>query len=149
MIEPYRFSTELRVRFNETDAQGHVNFAWYLNYFDIALIEYLKTLGYAYAQMLADGVDMLYIDAHAAYRAPAYFDDLLRIHCRIGKIGSTSIRFDFQIFNPFAGRLVATGEITVVFARRDTYDKLRVPDVIRQAVAAYEGVAQDAEAGGR
>ncbi|HSF82967.1 MAG TPA: thioesterase family protein [Anaerolineales bacterium] len=143
MIEPYRFSTELRVRFNETDAQGHVNFAWYLNYFDIALLAYLQTLGCAYTQMLEDGLDMLYIDAHAAYHAPAYYDDLLRIHCRIGRIGSTSMRFDFQIFNPSAGRLVAKGEITVVFARRNTYEKLRVPDAIRQAVSAYEGVVLD------
>ena len=59
MIEPYRFSTKIRVRFNETDAQGHVNFAWYLNYFDIALIEYLRTLGYSYNDMLAEGLDML------------------------------------------------------------------------------------------
>lgn len=143
MIEPYRFYTDLRVRFNETDAQGHVNFAWYLNYFDVALLDYLQTLGYSYTQMLEDGLDMLYIDAHAAYQGPAYYDEKLRIHCRIGKLGNTSMRFDFQIFNPTAERLVATGEITVVCAQRNTYEKLRVPEGIRQAVAAYEGVVQD------
>ncbi|UCH60538.1 MAG: acyl-CoA thioesterase [Anaerolineales bacterium] len=142
MIQPFRFYTDLRVRFNETDAQGHVNFAWYLNYFDIALLAYLHTLGYSYSQMLQDGQDMLYIDAHAVYQAPAYYDDLLRIHCRIGKLGNTSMRFDFQIFKPTVEHLVATGEITVVCAQRDTYEKLRVPEVIRQAVAAYESAVQ-------
>src|SRR3972149_7467778 len=74
MTDLYPFSTSLKVRFNETDAQGHVNFSWFLNYFDVALIEYLRALGYSYNQMLEDGLDMLYIDAHAAYASPAYFD---------------------------------------------------------------------------
>ena len=138
MIEPYRFSTKIRVRYNETDAQGHVNFAWFLIYFDIALVEYLRTLGYSYDDMLAEGLDMLYVDAHAAYHAPARFDEVLRLHSRLGKLGSTSIRFDFQIFGDEDQRLVATGEITVVVAQRKTYQKAPIPSRLRQAVAAYE-----------
>lgn len=138
MIKPYRFSTKIRVRFNETDAQGHVNFAWYLNYFDIALIEYLRTLGYSYNDMLAEGLDMLYVDAHAAYQAPARFDEVLRLHSRPGKLGNTSMRFDFQIFSDEDQRLVATGEITVVIAQSQSYQKTPIPSRLRQAVAAYE-----------
>ena len=99
MADLYRFSTPLRVRFNETDAQGHVNFAWYLNYFDVALIEYLRALGYSYNDMLEEGFDMLYIDAHTAYKSAAYFDEILQVRCRVGKIGNTSLRFDFQVFD--------------------------------------------------
>ena len=139
MTEAYRFHTPIRVRYNETDGQGHVNFAWYFNYFDVALIEYLRDLGYSYTDMLADGVDMLYIDAHSAYKSPAYFDEILRIHCRAGKIGNTSLRFDFQIFGEVDGRQVASGEIVVVIAGRDTYEKRLVPQRLRQAVEAFEG----------
>lgn len=139
MTEAYRFHTPIRVRYNETDSQGHVNFAWYFNYFDVALIEYLRDLGYSYTDMLADGVDMLYIDAHSAYKSPAYFDEILRIHCRAGKIGNTSLRFDFQIFGEVDGRQVASGEIVVVIAGRDTYEKRLVPQRLREAVEAFEG----------
>jgi acyl-CoA thioester hydrolase len=139
LTEAYRFHTPIRVRYNETDGQGHVNFAWYFNYFDVALIEYLRDLGYSYTDMLADGVDMLYIDAHSAYKSPAYFDEILRIHCRAGKIGNTSLRFDFQIFGEVDGRQVASGEIVVVIAGRDTYEKRLVPQRLREAVEAFEG----------
>jgi acyl-CoA thioester hydrolase len=139
LTEAYRFHTPIRVRYNETDSQGHVNFAWYFNYFDVALIEYLRDLGYSYTDMLADGVDMLYIDAHSAYKSPAYFDEILRIHCRAGKIGNTSLRFDFQIFGEVDGRQVASGEIVVVIAGRDTYEKRLVPQRLREAVEAFEG----------
>jgi len=129
------------VRYNETDAQGHVNFAWYLNYFDVALVEYLRSLGYSYSKMLADGLDLLYVDSHVAYRLPAYFDEILHIHCRIGKIGNTSIRFDFQTYAEADERLVATGEITVMMAEPTApkqWTKVRVPDHFRQAVEVFE-----------
>ena len=135
----YKFHETLRVRFNETDLQGHVNFAWYLNYFDVALTGYLRALGYSYQQLLADGLDMFYVDAHAVYRAPSYFDQALRVHCRIGHVGNTSLRFDFQIIAD-DGQLVTTGEITAVMGARGTQEKVRVPDRLRQAIAAYEGV---------
>lgn len=134
MTDLYPFSTSLKVRFNETDAQGHVNFAWYLNYFDIALIEYLRSIGFSYQQMLDENIDMLYADAHASYHAPAHFDDALRIHCCAGKVGNTSLRFDFQIFNEKDNSLTAKGEITVVMADRKTFQKMRVPDHFRQAL---------------
>jgi acyl-CoA thioester hydrolase len=138
MTEPHRFYTPLRVRYNETDAQGHVNFAWYLNYFDVALIEYLRNLGYSYNDMLAEGLDMLYIDAHCAYNSAAYFDELLNVHCRAGKIGNTSLRFDFRILAEADGRDVASGEIVVVIAQRDSYKKAPVPEHLREAVEFYE-----------
>ena len=139
MADLYRFSTPLRVRFNETDAQGHVNFAWYLNYFDVALIEYLRALGYSYNDMLEEGFDMLYIDAHTAYKSAAYFDEILQVRCRVGKIGNTSLRFDFQVFDDAGEREVAVGEIVVVIAERHTYQMTPVPDRLRETIEAYEG----------
>ena len=40
-MEGFRFSTDLRVRFSETDAQGVVHNAVYLDWFEIVLIAYL------------------------------------------------------------------------------------------------------------
>lgn len=137
-MTPYKFHTTLQVRFNETDLQGHVNFAWYLNYFDVALTGYLRALGYSYQQMVADNLDLFYVDAHATYHSPAYFDEVLRVHCCLGHIGNTSLRFDFQVFCETNERLVTTGEIAVVMVDHDSKQKIRVPDYFRQAVAAFE-----------
>ena len=84
--------------------------------------------------MLDENMDMLYVDSHASYKAPAHFDDILRIHCRAGKIGNSSVRFDFQIFNETKDRLTANGEITVMIADRKTFQKKHVPDHFRQAL---------------
>jgi len=144
MDTAYRYHTTLQVRFNETDLQGHVNFAWYFNYFDVAATGYLRTLGYSYQQMRAANVDMFYVNANATYLAPSHFEEMLRIHCRLGYIGNSSLRFDFQIFSEDNQQLVATGEITAITADPETKEKIRVPSSIRQSVAAYEGTNFDA-----
>ena len=40
-VDGFRFSEELNVRFSETDAQGIVNNAVYLNWFEVARVAYL------------------------------------------------------------------------------------------------------------
>lgn len=132
MTESYPFHHKVRIRYNETDAQGHVNFAQYFNLFDLAIIEYMRYLEYDYARMNEIGIDMLYADAHASYHSSSYFDELVRLHCRIGKAGNTSMRFDFQIYGDADNRLVATGDITVVFVEPGTRKKLSVPDKLRK-----------------
>ena len=78
------------------------------------------------------------MDAHAAYQAPARFDEVPHLHSRLGKLGNTSMRFDFQIFGDEDQRLVATGEITVVIAQHQPYQKGPIPSRLRHAVATFE-----------
>jgi len=134
----YKFYYPLRVRYNETDAQGHVFFGNYLNYFDLGLLEYTRAIGYTYSDMLAAGVDMFYVEASCQYKGRAYFDDLLHVHTRIGHIGNTSFSFEFAIYKPPADELIATGRITAVAVDAKTEQPIRVPDELRQAVARFE-----------
>ena len=136
--EPYRFVMPVKVRFNETDLQGHVNFGHYLFYFDAALIEYLAAIGYDFQALLADGVDLLYAESHCNYHSPAHWPEVLNVHARIGHLGRRSIRFEFDIRALKDGRQVATGHIVAVTAERGTWAERSVPENLRQAAAEYE-----------
>jgi acyl-CoA thioester hydrolase len=135
-----KFYHPLRVRYIETDAQGHVFFGHYLNYFDVGLLEYTRALGYTYLDMVASGVDMFYVEANCQYRGRARFDELLHVHTRIGHIGNTSFAFEFAIYRQPADELIATGGITAVAVDTQTEQPIRVPDELREAVARFEGV---------
>lgn|SRR5512135_1430396 len=137
--QPYKFYTPIRVRFNETDLQGHVNFGQYFFFFDVGVTDYLKTIGYTYQQMNADQVDMLYLESQARYLSSSYFDETLNIHARIGHIGNSSMRFEFLAVAANDGRAVADGHIAMVMIQRGTRKKIRVPDRLREAVERYEG----------
>jgi acyl-CoA thioester hydrolase len=139
MSQKYKFCYPLRVRYIETDPQQHVLFSHYLNYFDVALTEYTRAIGYFYPEMVASGVDMFYVEASCHYKGQARFDDLLHVHTRIGHIGNTSFTFEFAIYKQSTDELVATGEIVAVTVDVKTEKPICVPAELREAVARFEG----------
>jgi len=139
--QPYRFFTPIKVRFNETDLQGHVNFGHYLFYFDAALTDYLQAIDYSYQRMLEAQVDMLYLESHCNYKSPAHWPELLNVHARIGHLGNRSIRFEFDVRAAADGRQVATGHIVAVTVTREGWEPAAIPEALRRAVEAYEASA--------
>lgn len=146
--ERYKFYHPVRVRYVEVDSQQHVFFGHYLTYFDVALVEYMKAVGYSYPDMIAAGVDMFYAHASCDYKGRARFDDLLHVHARIGHIGNTSFSFEFAIYKQSADvrepqsndELIATGKIVAVTVDAETQKPIRVPDELRETVARFEDV---------
>ena len=134
----YRFYEPLRVRFAETDLQGHVFFGHYLTYFDEALTSYLNAIGCTYQDMISAGVDMFYIRSECDYKARAFFEETLNVHARVGQIGNSSIPFEFAVFKARNDELVATGKIIAVTIDPQTTKPVRVPDLFRNAVTKYE-----------
>lgn len=139
MDKPFKFYTTLKVRFNETDLQGHVNFANYYFYFDVGVEEYLIAIGYDYSAMLADKTDFLYVESHCTYKSSAKYRDVLRVYTRIGHLGSRSLRFEFEIRQDRDDQLVATGYIAAVTANSQTFEPHPIPEGLRRAVMAYQG----------
>ncbi len=137
-MDKYKFFEPLRVRFAETDLQGHVFFGQYLTYFDEALTRYQHAIGCTYQNILAAGVDMFYIRSECEYKSRAFFEDVLNVHARAGQIGNSSITFEFAAFKAHNDELVATGKIVAVTIDPQTKKPVRVPDVFREAVAKYE-----------
>jgi acyl-CoA thioester hydrolase len=137
-MEKYKFFEPLRVRFAETDLQGHVFFGHYLTYFDEALTAYLGAIGCTYQDLLNAGVDMFYIRSECEYKSRAFFGEVLDIHSRVGQIGNSSITFDFAALKKQNDELVANGKIIAVTVDPETKKPVRVPQVFREAVAKYE-----------
>jgi acyl-CoA thioester hydrolase len=135
----FKFYYPLKVRYVETDAQGHVFFGNYFTYFDVALTEYMGNLDFTYADMLASGVDMYYVDARCQYQGRAFFEDLLHVHARIARFGNTSFSFEFAIVRAEDDELIANGEIAAVTVDMETGKPIRVPDALRRAVSEFEG----------
>lgn len=138
MTDQFNHRTPMKVRFNETDLQGHVNFGHYLFYFDIGLTEYFEAIRYEYQNMLEDGTDMLYVESHCDYKSPAKFPEVLDIYTRVADLGRSSIRFEFEIKSQTDDRLVATGHIVTVTVARDTWEPSPVPNRLRGAIEEYE-----------
>jgi acyl-CoA thioester hydrolase len=138
MSQRFKFSYPLKVRYAETDAQGHVFFGNYYTYFDESLLEYMRATGYSYQDLLSDGMDFLYLESHCHHYAPAHFDDVLNVHARIGSIGNSSVTFEFSIYKDGSEELLAAGHIIAVNVDAASRRPLPVPEALRRAVEEYE-----------
>jgi acyl-CoA thioester hydrolase len=139
MEEKHKFHYPLRVRYVETDAQARVFFGNYLTYFDVAVTEYLRAIGFTYKDMLHADMDMFYVEASCQYKGASQFDDLLHVHARISHIGKTSFTFEFEIYTQPDDKLITTGQIIAVAVDQKTEKPMRVPDAFRHAVIEFEG----------
>jgi len=84
----------MRVRWAEVDKQGIVFNGHYLMYFDVAITEYYRALGYPYPEGLAQhGTDLFVKKAGVEYHASAGYDDEIDACVRVARLGRSS--FDF------------------------------------------------------
>ncbi len=136
--EEYNYNSEIRVRFGETDLQGVVFNANYLLYVDTAQMDYLRTIGVSYQDMLERGYDIVIVDASVQFLAPAHFDEVLEIYARIYDIGNSSIKMDYEIYEAESERFVARAQTAYVIIGKEAQTSVRVPPYIRRAVREFE-----------
>lgn len=111
----FNFFMPLRVRWAEVDQQAVVFFGNYLEYFDLAMTEYMRAIGWDYpAGFLKNGTDLHVVKAETEYHDGARFDDQLEIHTRVSRLGRSSLTFSFEIFREGDDHLITSGQLTYV-----------------------------------
>jgi acyl-CoA thioester hydrolase len=132
----FRFSARTRVAFSDTDAQGVVYYGRYNPYFDLARVEYHRSLGLLHGQ---DGGEFVMRANDVEYFAPARFDDELEIDARVSRIGRTSVTFEFAAYRLPERTLMVTAHQTLVYVDLANRKATPVPTTYRIAVEAFEG----------
>ena len=111
---PVTHSTELRVRYAETDRMGIVYYANYLVWCEVGRVEFMRALGGSYAQLEAQGYGLAVAEATVRYLAPARFDDPVRIETTLASVRSRAVTFDYVISHAETGTRFATAHTALV-----------------------------------
>jgi acyl-CoA thioester hydrolase len=98
------------VRYADTDAMGIVYHANYLAFFEVGRVETMRQIGADYASVVARGLHLVVIEAHARYVNPAKFDDVLLVHTALSDIGVARFSFGYRAVREGDGLLIATGQ---------------------------------------
>ncbi len=114
-LRSFRFALELRPRFAETDALGHVSNTVYSTYWELARLRYLEAIGEAddaKRQILAFN----HMTAEIATRMlrPCYYDELLLVHARTVALGRSSMTMEYALSAVETEEIRALGRIVVV-----------------------------------
>jgi acyl-CoA thioester hydrolase len=139
---PFKFSARTRVGFSDTDAQGIVYYGRYNPYFDLARVEYLRSLGLLRQRGGAGDFVMRANDVE--YFAPAVFDDEIEVFVRVARLGRTSVTFAFAAYRLPDDLLMVTAHQTLVYVDLAERKAFPVPDAFRGPVLAFEGDDVDA-----
>lgn len=126
-------STNIRVRYAETDQMGYVYYGNYAQYFEVGRVEALRSLGYTYRFMEESGVMMPVANMDIKYIKPARYDDMLTIKTTIRELPSARMVFEYEISNE-QGELLVTGTTTLVFVNMKTQRITRCPDFLLNAL---------------
>jgi acyl-CoA thioester hydrolase len=139
-MDGFRFSTDLRVRFSETDAQGIVHNSAYLVWLEIARIAYLDRFPGGYKGLVAThGVDVTTVEAYLRYRTPARFDDRLRIWARTADVRGARLRFEYALERTSdPPGTIAEGWTAHACIDAATMRPVRMPAKLAEALAGFE-----------
>jgi acyl-CoA thioester hydrolase len=132
-VAEFPFSTEVRVRFAETDAQGVAHHANYLVWFELARVAYLAEYAGGYNALRKRGVEALTTQVHVTYSAPARFDDVVRVHLRCSEMQRVRFRFEYLVERD--GERLAEGWTAHACVDARTFRPMRVPEWFRDAVS--------------
>jgi acyl-CoA thioester hydrolase len=133
--EGFRHFVDVRVRFAETDAQGVVYHSNFLIYCEVARAEFFRGLteGEHFWRRRDRSWDTVIAHAECDYRAPAHFDDQLRVWTRIARVGSSSFTFEYKIVRA-DGVLVCDARTVQVAVDQGTRQPAPLPEAFVAAL---------------
>ena len=139
MKSDFKFHHDIRVRFADTDLQAIVFNANYLTYYDVAWTEYFREIGFEWKDLLALGIDTVLARTVMEFKSPARFDEVLEIHTRIARVGTTSLTFQFEIYPAGEERIIGSATSLYVCVDPKTLKSTPVPELLRKRISAFEG----------
>lgn len=122
----YVTETQIRVRYAETDRMGYCYYGNYAQYFEVARVESLRSLGISYKTLEDEGVLLPVINFNIDYKKPAHYDDLLTIKCLVRELPGVRITFDYQTYR--SETLLNEASTTLVFVNQSENKPMRIPD---------------------
>jgi acyl-CoA thioester hydrolase len=140
--DDFTFAHGLRVRWAEVDRQDVVFNAHYFLYFDVAVTEYWRAIGFRYPQDLtAQGSDIFALKATAEYHRSARYDDELEVCCRVGRIGRSSMQLVLAIYRGVEH--LTSGELIYVHVELASRTSAPWPEAVTRAIRGYEKTPPD------
>ena len=135
-VDGFNFSTEIRVRFAETDAQGIAHNSNYFVWFEVARVAYLERFAGGYQHLRDQGIEALVLEAHARFLEPAVFDDRLLLHARCGEVRGARFRFEYVLERD--GATIADGWTAHATVDAETLRPTRIPGWLADAIASAD-----------
>lgn len=132
MMEQDWHETKIRVRYKDTDRMGLVYYGNYFTFFEVARSEFMRDFGYPYAQIEAEGYNLVVTEASSNYHANTKYDALVIVKTMIYPVKRVRVRFEYRVFDE-KGRLLVSGHTVHACLNADK-NPARIPAKLKEII---------------
>jgi len=126
---PASIELERRLRWADADAAGRLHFPRIFEIIEEAESELVRKIGWPMNRSL--GYDFPRVNVECRFMKVLELDALFKLRLTVGKLGRTSIRYDYQVFNS-DGELAIQGTMTLVVLK--DHKPAEIPTTLRTAL---------------
>ncbi|MCX7016802.1 MAG: thioesterase family protein [Candidatus Sumerlaeota bacterium] len=129
--ESFLYSTAFPVVWGDQDAQGHINHARFLTYFEQARCAFIAEYG-----LVVRGGDEgpVIAQAECRYRAQVSYPATVRVYLRSTAIRQSVFRMEYAIYNETTGELAADGATLILWVDLRTGRRKTLPEAWLKAL---------------
>jgi acyl-CoA thioester hydrolase len=130
-------TTQIRVRYGETDQMGYLYYGYYALYYEVGRTDLIRELGLTYRELEAQGIIMPVAELRSKYLRPALYDDLVTVKTILKELPADhKITFHSELYNE-EGALLNIGATTLVFLQLPDKQRMNIPAVLRDKLSPY------------
>lgn len=129
-------SESIKVRFRDTDAQGHLYFANYLVYADEASGALMSSLGFNWIDPAQAPCFVFTANINCDYLHECRMDDIVRVDVGYQRLGNSSATLGFDMHEQRSGTRLVRGTITQVFVDKVSRKPCAIPEALRRHLVA-------------
>ncbi|MGE8673626.1 acyl-CoA thioesterase [Achromobacter kerstersii] len=122
----------MTTRLRDIDVYGHMNNVVYNEYFDTAVNQTLVELGVL--DLEKSDVIGLVVHSQTSYFRPVSFPDRVVLGLRVGRLGRTSVTYEFALFRGDDDSAAAQGSYTHAYVDRASSRPVELPPALRRAL---------------
>ncbi len=134
------FRTPIKVCFGDIDNAGIVYYPRFMHYFHLAMEEFFtKEMGIDYADVVhKHNLSLPTVHLESDFGRRLHYGDQINMEVRVINIGRTSITWGYKGYRMSGEEgIVVEGHNVTVCVRTDTFEKIDIPEWLRQGLVGY------------
>ena len=129
--------TQIRVRYAETDQMNVVYYGNYAQYFEVARVESIRSLGYSYKEMEAEGIMLPVVEMQTKFLRPAHYDDVLTIRTILREFPvDHKLIYEQEVYND-QKKLLTLGKFLLYFVKTGSFEKTTMPERLQKLLTPF------------
>ena len=128
------FKKIMKVRYSDSDQQGHLYFANYLIYADEVTCSFMENLGFSAFKIEEIPCFLFTVNVNCDYLGECTSGDEVEVYVGYCRIGKSSADVAFELYLSSTNQVLARGTFTQVFVDKETRKSCEIPAFYRSAI---------------